>query len=96
MAEVLRVLQEAGVADTDIRTTGVSVQPLISYPKDGDRTPRVTGYSVSNQVAVQLTDPAKLGELLDKLVAAGANQISEVRFGFADEAKRRTRCAPRR
>lgn len=87
MTEVQRVLQEAGIAATDIQTTGVSVQPQVSYPKDG--AARVAGYSVSNQVAVQLTDPTKLGDLLDKLVAAGANQISEVRFGFADEAKRR-------
>ncbi|NJL08065.1 MAG: SIMPL domain-containing protein [Methylacidiphilales bacterium] len=89
MAEVMGVLQEAGIAATDIRTTAVSVQPLITYPKDGDRAPRVAGYSVGNHVAMQLTDPAKLGELLDRLVAVGVNQISEVRLGFADEAKRR-------
>jgi uncharacterized protein YggE len=87
VTDVLRALQEAGVAATDTRTAAVSVQPQVSYPKDG--APRVTGYAVSNQVTVQLNDPAKLGDLLDKLVAAGANQISEVRFGFDDEAKRR-------
>lgn len=89
VAEVLRVLQEGGVPAADIRTVGVSVQPLIAFPKDGNGAARVTGYSVSNQVAVRLADPARLGEVLDKLVAAGANQISEVRLGFADEAKRR-------
>lgn len=87
MAEVLRALQDSGVDAAGIRTIGVSVQPQTSYPKDG--APRLTGYAVSNEVAVELTDPAKLGELLDKLVAAGANQLSEVRLGFADEAKRR-------
>ncbi|ALK10074.1 SIMPL domain-containing protein [Blastochloris viridis] len=89
MAEVLRALDAFGVPASDVSTTEVSVQPLVSSPKDGDRARRVVGYTVSNEVNVQLTDPAKLGEALDKLVAAGANQISDVRFGFADEAKRR-------
>ncbi|BBF91681.1 SIMPL domain-containing protein [Blastochloris tepida] len=91
MTEVLRVLREAGLEDGDIRTSTVSVQPMVVYPssKDADRGPRISGYTVSNQVNVRLTDPAKLGELLDKLVSAGANQISDIRFGLADEGKLR-------
>ena len=91
MTDVLRGLHDAGLADEDIRTSAVSVQPMVVYPssKDVDRGPRITGYTVSNQVNVRLTDPAKLGELLDKLVSAGANQISDIRFGLADEGKLR-------
>jgi uncharacterized protein YggE len=45
-------------------------------------------YTVSNQLTVRV-EPGKLGSLIDALVAAGANQISEVRFTVADEGKRR-------
>ncbi|KAA5602250.1 SIMPL domain-containing protein [Blastochloris sulfoviridis] len=91
MTDVLRMLRDAGLEDADIRTGNVSVQPVVAYPapKNSERTPRITGYTVSNQVSVRLADPAKLGEMLDKLVSAGANQVSDIRFGLADEGKLR-------
>ncbi|NJL50186.1 MAG: SIMPL domain-containing protein [Blastochloris sp.] len=91
MTDVLRMLREAGLEDADLRTSTVSVQPVVAYPtpKDSERTPRITGYTVANQLTARLADPSKLGELLDKLVSAGANQISDIRFGLADEGKLR-------
>lgn len=86
MAEVLKVLRESGVADPAIRTTSVALHPLTAPAREGDRAPRIVGYAAGNQVTVQ-TETAKLGELLDRLVAAGANQISNIRFGLSNEAK---------
>ena len=92
MADILKVLRESGVAETDMRTAAIAVQPVLTNPgkdaRDGER-PRVVGYAVSNRITVRLAEPAKVGELLDRLVAAGANQIYDVRFAIADEAKRR-------
>ena len=48
------------------------------------RAPTITGYSVSNNVTVTLRDLPRLGSLLDKAVAAGANSAYGVSFGHND------------
>jgi uncharacterized protein YggE len=44
----------------------------------------IIGYSVTNQVRVQVHDLTILGEVLDALVRAGSNQISGISFGIED------------
>ena len=41
-----------------------------------DQAPRLTGYSASNQLNVRFRDIAKSGDILDALVAEGANSIN--------------------
>ena len=88
MADVIQALRDSGVAEADMRTASVTVQPMLSNQGKDDRS-RVVGYAVSNRITVRIAEPTKLGELLDRLVAAGANQINDVRFTVADESKRR-------
>ncbi|WP_116092418.1 SIMPL domain-containing protein [Sphingomonas crusticola] len=66
-------LKRAGVADRDIQTQSINLQPQYRY---GDNVPPVlTGYQASNRVSVRLRDLNNAGSVLDALVAAGANQI---------------------
>jgi uncharacterized protein YggE len=44
--------------------------------------PLVIGYTVTNEVSVRQYDLAKLGKVLDTLVAAGANEINGPRFAI--------------
>jgi len=79
MAATVAALRKAGVADRDIQTSQVSLQPQYRY---GDNQPPVlTGYQVSNRVMVRLRDLKNAGRVLDALVAAGANQIDGPTFG---------------
>ena len=73
MSATIAALKRAGVADRDIQTQSISLQPQYRY---GDNQPPVlTGYQASNRVSVRLRDIARTGGVIDALVGAGANQI---------------------
>ena len=82
---LVSLIKSEGVAPADIQTSEVSISPMFSQPAPGQKTaPTITGYSVSNNVAVTLRDIPRLGSLLDKAVTAGANSIYGVGFGHND------------
>jgi uncharacterized protein YggE len=84
MADVFSALKAMGVPDRAIQTSQFSVSPQYS---DGNNGPaHLTGYAVTNQVTVTLTDVSKLGATLDALVAAGANQVNNIAFSIRDSA----------
>jgi uncharacterized protein YggE len=82
MTAAMAVLRRAGVAERDIQTRGLSLQPQYRY--DSDRAPSLTGYQASNSVNVRLREIGRAGAVIDALVAAGANQISGPSFGLAE------------
>lgn len=74
MTRVMAALKRAGIAERDIQTSTISLNPEYRY---GDNQPPVlTGYRASNQVDVRFRDIAQTGKILDALVAEGANQIN--------------------
>jgi uncharacterized protein YggE len=74
MNRVLDALKRAGVADKDVQTSSISLNPEYRYPEN--QSPQLTGYSASNQVTVKFRDIRNSGQILDALVSEGANQIS--------------------
>lgn len=86
MAALIAAVKQAGVAETDVRTTSFSVFPFYGEGRAG-KEPVIMGYRVVNEVTVKAKDVAGLGGLLDKLVSTGANQIRGVQFSLADETK---------
>jgi uncharacterized protein len=93
MAAVLAAVRRAGVADRDIQTRGVSLQPQYRY--DQNQPPALTGYQASNTISIRVRKLADAGRLLDTLVAAGANQLSgpDFRVEAADAALDEARAA---
>jgi uncharacterized protein YggE len=85
MTTVIAALKEAGLAEPDIRTARFSLFPVQSQRERGEA--RVTGYRVSNQVIARVRDLPKLGEILDKLIAAGATDINSVQFTASNPAQ---------
>ena len=74
MAKVISALKKAGVAERDIATSVIGLNPQYRY---GENVPPViTGYQANNTLTVRFRDVAKSGAILDALVAAGVNQIS--------------------
>ena len=73
MARVLAALKAAGVAERDVQTSNIGLQPQYRYVQN--ETPVVTGYQATNMVAVRFRDIARSGTILDTLVKQGANQI---------------------
>ena len=76
-------LKARGVADKDMQTQNLSVNPLYKYANDGS-SPKIIGYQASNVLSVKLRDLASAGAVIDEAVADGANNLGGVAFAFAD------------
>ena len=74
MERVRAALKRAGIADRDIQTSNVSLNPDYRYVEN--QPPQLTGYNASNTVSVRFRDIKATGRILDALVAEGANQIN--------------------
>jgi len=74
MASVIAALRKAGIAERDLQTSAVSLNPV--YRNEDNQPPVITGYQASNQLTVRFRDIAKSGAILDTLVRQGANNIS--------------------
>jgi uncharacterized protein YggE len=89
MNGLLDTLKGLSLADKDIRTSNYSVYTeRMSPPAPGAEvnTDQMI-YHVTNQVDVTVRDVNQLGDVLDKAVAAGANNIYGVNFSVDDTAK---------
>lgn len=78
MNRVLAGLKEIGIDPKDVVSQNISLRPVIEY--NNKNIPRVLGYEASHQLTITFKDIGKLGEGLDKIVVAGANNIGEVQL----------------
>ena len=74
MDRVLAALKRAGVADRDVQTSSINLNPEYRYQEN--RAPELVAYSATNQVSIRFRDIRSSGKILDALVAEGANQIN--------------------
>ncbi|MET0181177.1 MAG: SIMPL domain-containing protein [Novosphingobium sp.] len=74
MERVVARVRALGIPAKDIQTSSFSLNAQYQYVRDGE-APKFLGYDASNQVSVTLRDLVKVGETLDALVAAGANNL---------------------
>jgi uncharacterized protein len=86
MNTLLSALKTLGIAEKDLQTSNYSVYTE-QKPVDGTNSSTQMVYHVSNQVQVTVRDINQLGDVLDKAVAAGANNIYGVNFSVEDTAK---------
>lgn len=81
-AAVIAALKQAGLPEDDIQTSGLTLSPRLEYPEG--QAPRVVGYGAQNMVTIRVQDLARLGAVLDGIVAAGANEVHGISFGRSD------------
>jgi len=92
MDKVMAAIKAAGIAERDIQTSGINLNPQYKYVENQE--PTITGYQASNTVNLKVRDIGKLGKVLDALVASGANQVNGPSFEIDqpeeayDEARR--------
>jgi uncharacterized protein YggE len=82
MTKVVAALKKAGIADRDIQTSNLSVNPQYVYEQN--QPPKLNGYQASNQVTIQVRDLARLGQTVDATVGAGATNVGGISFGLQD------------
>lgn len=84
MTDLMAVLKAANIAAKDIATSNFNVAPRYDYGQNNGQPPKVTGYDVTNTVSVTLRKLDAIGELLDKAVSSGSNQINGITFSIAN------------
>ena len=83
--KMIKALTDFGIDAKDIRTTNFSIWPNDKYdPQTGAPTGEKT-YMVDNTVYVTVRALDTLGDLLDTVVAAGANTVNSIQFDVADK-----------
>ncbi|HEX7474020.1 MAG TPA: SIMPL domain-containing protein [Candidatus Limnocylindrales bacterium] len=85
MTAVIAALKKAGIADADIQTSAITLNPQYDYTNGN--APRLIGYQFSNSVAVTVRKLDSLGDAIDGALAAGATTLDSVSFRVDDETK---------
>jgi uncharacterized protein YggE len=85
MDKVIARLRQLGIAREDIQTANFSLNPQYQYRNDST-PPQLLGYDANNSVNVTLRKLDKVGETLDALVSAGANNLYGPNFTLEKDA----------
>ena len=62
-----------GVQKKDLQTSGLTIAPEYDY--SNNKTPRLTGYQVSESVSAKLRNLSRDGDVIGKAVSAGGNAV---------------------
>lgn len=93
MNAVISAMKGAGVEDKDLKTTNFRISPRYEYRTDYSveslslprpQTRVLVGYDVTQSLEVKIRDMAKIGDIIQKAVSAGANQAGGLQFTFDD------------
>ena len=93
MSAVLGTLGDQGVAQNDIQTGQLLLEPSYNY-NTPDGNPQMTGFIATQILDVEVRDIPRLGEVLDAVVDGGANRVNGIMFDVSnpqavtDEARR--------
>jgi uncharacterized protein len=85
MTAVLTAIKASGIAERDIQTSRLSLQPQYDPNKGG--TASLLGFQVTNQLTVKIHDIGQLPAILDRAIAAGANEMSGIEFVVSEQSK---------
>jgi uncharacterized protein YggE len=85
MTAVLAAIKSNNIAERDIQTSRLSLQPQYDPNKSG--TARLTGFQATNQVTVRIRDIGNLAAVLDSAISAGANEMSGIEFIVSEQSK---------
>ncbi len=77
-------LKKQGIDEKDIKTTGYQIYPQYYYAGSEQR---ITGYQVTQSYDIKVRDLGKVSAVLDGLVSAGANQVTNMGLQIADQDK---------
>jgi uncharacterized protein YggE len=80
MNGVFAAVRAAGIADRDMQTSNLSLNPVYDYPPN--QQPRMRGYNATNQITIRVRDIKSLGRTLDAVVKGGGNNIQGVSFSI--------------
>ena len=83
MRKVVDRILALGVDRKDIQTSNFGLNAQYTYRNN--QPPLFTGYQAINTVSVKLRDTDRVGDVLDALIAAGANNVSGPMFSLEND-----------
>lgn len=84
MNAVMAALKAAGIAEQDVQTSRLALYPV----RDNKSSElRITGFQATNQVSIKIRDVGKVADVIDRVVAAGTNDISGIQFVVSSPSK---------
>jgi uncharacterized protein YggE len=83
---LMATLLAAGVAERDVQTANLSVNPNYEYPPN--RQPKLTGYTFTNTLFVVIRDIDAAGSIIDRAITTGGDNavLHGISFALADDA----------
>lgn len=88
MNKIIDYLKGQKIEAKDITTTGYNLEPRYQYSSCSGNTacppPAIVGYTVRQNATVKIRDFKIIGKVLQGVVGAGANSVSQLRFTFDD------------
>ena len=85
IAGVFNAVKAAGVADRDMQTGNISLNPVYEDPNNA--RPRLTGYQANNRITIKVRKLDTLGRTLDAVVKGGGNTINGISFSIDQPEK---------
>ncbi len=79
--KVVAAVKEAGVAEDDVRTSNLSVNPVYDF-RDGQQTLR--GFEASESIEVKVRDVKNVGVVVSRAASEGVNQVGGIQFVIDD------------
>ena len=81
LAAVIARLKTAGIADRDIQTANLSLNP--NWVTDGSGTAsQIQGYTATNMLTIRIRALGTTGAVLDAAISDGANALNGLYFGL--------------
>lgn len=82
MDAVIAAVKKLGVESKDVTSSKYNLYPEYKYVKE--QTPKISGYRLDQEISVKVRDLAKVEDVLDAGIAAGANQVGQLTFDIDD------------
>jgi uncharacterized protein len=86
MARIIAAVKSKGIADADLASQWVSLQPQYDYSNQGTVPPRVIGFQANQSLSIKVHKIETSGDVIDAAVGAGATDIGGISFSVSDPA----------
>lgn len=86
IARIIAAVKAKGVADADLASQWVALQPQYDYSSSGTVPPRVIGFQANQSLSIKVHKIDTSGDVIDAAVGAGATDIGGISFSVSDPA----------
>ena len=86
VVEVLKS-EKYSIEEKHIRTSGIEIRPNYTESSQPNQPPRITSFFAINRIVITIKNIDVIGELVDDVVAAGANRLENLQFDVEDKTQ---------